>query len=111
MINAIIETTHLVMLNMLRTLELCNVIWDDEDRIWDIYLAKVSWAIRSTYHTTLKYTSGELAFNRDMITQSQRLINWDIIRNNSKYNTSIRNNLQENKNVLNGNTTLVIKFY
>ena len=84
------------MLSMICTLELSNVIWDDEDKIWNIYLAKVSWAMHSTYNATLKYTPGELVFNRDMILQSQRLINWDIIRNN-KYNISVRNNLQENR--------------
>ena len=66
-INAIIERTHLELLNILRTFELFNVIWEDEDRIWDSYLAKASWAIRSTYDTTLKHTSGELDFNRDYV--------------------------------------------
>ena len=69
--NTIIERIHLVMLNMLRTLELSDVIWDDEDRIWDIYLSKISWAIRSTYNTTLKHSPGYLVFNRDMILQMQ----------------------------------------
>ena len=64
--NAIIERIHLVILNMLRTLELSDVIWNDEDRIWDTCLAKISWAMRSTYNSTLKYSPGQIMFNRDI---------------------------------------------
>ena len=94
-INAIIERIHLVMLNMLRTLELSDVMWDDEDRIWDIYLAKISWAIRSTHNTTLKYSPGHIVLHRDMIVQTQKMINWELIKQN-KHNVAVRNNLREN---------------
>merc|ERR1711920_1009175 len=93
--NAIIERIHQVMLNMIRTLELSDVIWDNEDRIWDIYLAKVSWAIRSTFSTITKFTPCQLAFNRDMILKAQKQVNWKIIRDN-KHERTIRNNLKEN---------------
>ena len=95
-INSRIERTHLVTLSMLRALESSNAMWDDEDRIWDACLAKLSWAARSARNTALKCAPGELAFNRDMTLQSQRLKNWDITRNN-KHNVSVRNNLQESK--------------
>ena len=65
--NAIIKCIHLVILNMLNTLELSDDIWSNKDRIWDIYLAKISQAIHSTHNTTLKYSLGQLAFNYDMI--------------------------------------------
>ena len=84
------------MLNILRALELSNVVWDDKDRICDTCLAKVSWNMSSTYSTTLKCARCELDFSRDMMAQSQRLVNQDLARNN-KYNVSVRNNLQENK--------------
>ena len=63
------------MLNMLHTLELSNIIWDGENHIWNIYLAKISWAIRSTNNTTLKYSPGQLVFNHDIILQTEHLIN------------------------------------
>ena len=93
--NAIIERIHFTILNMLHSLELQDCIWDEEDWIWDIYLAKISWAIRSTFNTITKYIPGQSVFNYDMILQTQRLINWDLIISN-KRNTAIRNNLQEN---------------
>ena len=40
--NAIIERIHQVMLNMLRTLDMKNFVWDNDDRIWKHCLGKVS---------------------------------------------------------------------
>ena len=57
------------MLIMLRSLELSDVAWDDEDREWDMCLAKTSWVARSTYNTILMYTPGELAFSCNMTIQ------------------------------------------
>ena len=50
---------------MLRTLELSDVTWEDEGRIWNVYLAEVSQAMQSTCDATLKHTPGELYFNRN----------------------------------------------
>ena len=58
--NEIIERIHLVMLNILRTLELGDVIWEYEDYIWNIYLAKISWKIRSIFNTISKFIPREL---------------------------------------------------
>ena len=65
--NVIIEIMCLVLLNMISSLELSDVTWEDEERIWDIHLTKSSWATRFTCKTTLKHTSGELYFNRDYV--------------------------------------------
>ena len=43
--NAIVERTHLALLNMLRSLELSDVMWEDEERVWDICLAKEHWVM------------------------------------------------------------------
>ena len=56
----------------------------------------------SAHNATLKCTPGEFDFNRDVMLQSQRLFNWDIVRNN-KRNVSVRNNLLENKKRLEWN--------
>ena len=80
--NVIIERIHLVMLNMLRTLELSNVVWNNEDRIWDLYLSKISWAIRSAFNTTSKFLPRQLAFNYNMISQTQYSVNQELIKTN-----------------------------
>jgi hypothetical protein len=64
--NGIIERIHLVIGNML---------WTFEDNNRDLpsimpsrsFISAASWAIRSTYHTTLQATPGQLVFGRDML--------------------------------------------
>ena len=72
-----------------------NFIWDDDERIWNRCLSKISWAIKSIYNTTTKYSPAQLVFNRDMILNTQSLIDWDLIRQN-KHSIAIRNNIKEN---------------
>jgi len=44
-------------------------------------LSAVGFAIRSTYHTTLQSTPGQLVFGRDMIFPIQHLADWQEIKN------------------------------
>ena len=64
--NGIIERIHLVIGNMLRTFENEN---RDLPPIMPFrtFISAASWAIRSTYHTTLQATPGQLVFGRDML--------------------------------------------
>jgi len=73
--NGILERTHQVIGNLLRssrliTQDLCSVAAQQN------LLAPVMWAINTTYHTTLKATPAQLAFNHDMILPTTFAANW-----------------------------------
>ena len=55
----------------------------------------MSWAFHSIHNTTSKCSPAQLVFNRDVILDTQTLINWKSIRDN-KHNIAIRNNVRKN---------------
>ncbi len=92
--NAIVEQIHQVIGNIIRTLELESNYLDEEDP-WMGILATTMFAVRSTYHTTLKKTPGQLVFGRDMIFNIQHVANWKFIRQNKQCHID-KNNKAEN---------------
>ena len=96
--NSIIERVHQVMGNMLRAFE---VEERDLDPInpWDEFLQACAYGIRSTYHTTLQASPGQLVFGRDMIHDVRFQANWDRIKNN-KQKIIEKSNKRENLNRL-----------
>jgi hypothetical protein len=64
--NGIIERVHLTLNDSLRTAEIDFREMDEKDP-WGPFLASAAYAIRSTFHTTLKATPGQLVFGRDMV--------------------------------------------
>ena len=64
--NAIIERVHQVLGNALRSFELENRELDDYQP-FEPFMSAVAYAIRSTYHTTLQASPGQLVFGRDML--------------------------------------------
>ena len=66
---------------------------------WANFLAAAAWAIRSTYHTTLEATPGQLVFGRDMLLNIAFKANWDSIRNNKQLSINASNK-KENKSRL-----------
>ena len=97
--NGIIERVHQVVGNALRVLEVNkdpeNRVIDDQDP-WDNVLSQVAWAIRSTYHTTLEATPGQLVYARDMLLPVQYRINWANVCT-KKQELINSNNSRENK--------------
>ena len=77
--NAIVERVHQVVGNMLQTFKLESYDFDPKNP-WGDLLSGITWAIRSTYHTTLKATPGQLVFGRDMIHNLKFTANWEDIR-------------------------------
>ena len=67
----------------------------DEDEPWAGLLAAAAFAIRSTYHTTLKSTPGQLVYGRDMLLNMKHVANWDAITN-AKRKMILKNNRREN---------------
>ena len=92
--NAIVERIHQVLGNLIRT-------FDNEERTidrsdpWTGVLSATAFAIRSTYHTTLQATPGQLVYGRDMIFNIKHEANWKAIvdRKQRKIN---KNNKYEN---------------
>jgi hypothetical protein len=68
-----------------------------ENNPFDYFLQSTTWAIRSTYHTTLQATPCQIVFGRDMIHNIAFRVNWDQIqkRNQDIINKSSQ---KENKN-------------
>jgi transposase InsO family protein len=81
--NAIVERIHQVIANMIRTFELESNYLDEENP-WKGILSATAFAVRSTYHTTLRKTPGQLVFGRDMIFNIQHIANWEYIRQNKQ---------------------------
>ena len=92
--NAIVERIHQVIANIIRTFEL-QTNYLDEDDPWAGILAATAFAVRSTYHTTLQKTPGQLVFGRDMIFNIDHLANWEHIRAR-KQKIIEKNNQNEN---------------
>jgi hypothetical protein len=92
--NAIIERVHQTLGNILRTFELQNFYLDENDP-WIGILSATAFAIRSTYHTTLKATPGQLVFGRDMIFNIKHIANWQAIKE-QKIRRIKQNNMREN---------------
>ena len=79
---------------MIRTFEL-EESYIDEDVPWAGILAATAFAVRSTLHTTLKKTPGQLVFGRDMIFNIQHQADWELIRQR-KQELINKNNQREN---------------
>ena len=92
--NAIVERVHQVIANMIRTFELENNYLDEDDP-WKAILGATAFAVRSTMHTTLKKTPGQLVFGRDMIFNMKHEANWEYIKKR-KQELINKNNKREN---------------
>jgi hypothetical protein len=93
--NGIIERVHLVLADALRTFELQEREMDINDP-WASFLASAAFAIRSTYHTTLGASPGQLVFGRDMLLPIKFKANWAEIKAR-RQDEIRRNNERENK--------------
>ena len=92
--NAIIERVHQVIGNIIRTFELQDNYLEEENP-WKGILSATAFAVRSTYHTTLKQFPGQIVFGRDMIFNIEHIANWEYIRA-SKQKIIQKNNKNEN---------------
>ena len=91
--NSILERIHQTIGNILRTFELQNVANQKEEI--DGILAATMFAIRATYHTTLKATPAQLIFGRDAILNTKFEANWQMIRQQKQTRIN-QNNTAEN---------------
>ena len=91
--NSIIERVHLTLANMVRTRDLQKS--EDIDFDWQGVLAAAAYGIRSTYHTTLRATPGQLVFGRDMLFNIQHIADWRAIKQR-RQEVINQNNRREN---------------
>ena len=82
--NSIVERVHQVISNMVRTFDLQERQLVKEKDLWKGIFSALSFSIRSTVHTTLNKTSGQLGFGRDMILNIVQEANWELIRKRKK---------------------------
>src|SRR5687767_7031163 len=81
--NAVVERIHQVIANMVRMFEL-ETTYLDVDNPWKGVLSATVFAVRSTYHTMLKKTPGQLVFGKDMIFNIKHVANWELICQNKQ---------------------------
>jgi transposase InsO family protein len=72
--NAVIERVHQTMTNMLRTTDLQSVNFSTALDPFDDILSSVAFALRATYHTSMKAT--QVVFGRDMFFPTTYVANW-----------------------------------
>ena len=92
--NAIVEHVHKMLGNLIWSFELQDNPYIDMDDPWLGTLAAASFAMCSTYHTTLYVMPGQLIFGRDMI-HMQYLADWTVIKAH-KQQLICKNNIIEN---------------
>src|SRR5210317_1943070 len=92
--NAIVERVHQVIGNIICTFELEDNYLDKTDP-WKGILSATAFAVRSTFHTTLRKTSGQLVFGRDMILNVKHEADWEYIRQRKQ---KLINQNNQNKN-------------
>ena len=96
--NSIIERVHQVIGNMIRTFELEKNYLDEEDP-WTGILAATAFAVRSTFHTTLKATPGQLVFGRDLIFNIKHIANWKAIQEQKQKLIHLNNRRENSKRI------------
>ena len=92
--NGIIERVHQVLGNALRSFELQEQELDKK-RKWEPFLTAASYAIRSTFHTTLNATPAQLVYGRDMLLPMKFVADWTRIQQ-SKQDQIHQSNVREN---------------
>ena len=96
--NAIVERVHQVIGNIIRTFELESNYLEEDDP-WKGILSATAFAVRSTFHTSLQSTPGQLVFGRDMIFNIQHLANWEFIKQRKQKIINLNNKKENAKRV------------
>jgi hypothetical protein len=74
-----VERVHQVIGNIIQTFVLERNYMDEDDP-WKGILSATAFAVRSTFHSSLQSTPGQLVFGRDMIFNIQHIANWECIK-------------------------------
>jgi hypothetical protein len=96
--NGIRERVHQVLGNALRAFELENKELDTTDP-WGPFPSAEAWAIRSTVHTTLDATPGQLVFGQDMLLPIQLKMDWARIQQCKQDIINVNNRKENSKRI------------
>jgi hypothetical protein len=77
----------------------------DEKDPWGPCLSFDAYVLRSTFHTTLKATPGQLVFGRDMVLPITFVVDWGAIEQQRQKGLG-RNNRRENASIINHDYTV-----
>ena len=88
------ERIHGVIAESLRAMDLESKPYD-ENSVHTI-LQAVAWSLRTTHHTQLQASPGQMVFGRDMIINATYLANWRAV-NQNKMKRVLYDNARENK--------------
>ncbi len=81
--NVVVERAHQMLgYNQIRSFELQDNPYYDQDDPWTGILSVVAFAMRATFHTSYYFSSmpGQLVFRRDMTLNQQCLADWTMIK-------------------------------
>ena len=93
-----VERVHQTLGNLLRVYELEKYDFPRGDP-WSNILASAAWAIRSTVHTTLDATPGQLVYGRDMLFDLAFKANWREIKERKRNRIEDSNKRENAKRV------------
>jgi hypothetical protein len=94
--DAIIESIHQTIRNIIRTFEIQSSDDLDENDPWSGILSETMFAIRATFHNSLQATPLQLVFGRDAIMNTKFEDNWHLIKNNKQKLIQINNKNENN---------------
>ena len=97
--NAIVERAHQTLGNLIRSFEVQDDPYIDENDPWSGILAATAFALRSTYHTTLQASPGQLVFGRDMILNIQHQADWTAIKKRKQLLIHKNNQIENSKRI------------
>ena len=97
--NAIIERIHQVLGDQLRTFELEDRDFTEEEETFKPFLTACAYAIRCAYHTTLKASPGQLVFGRDMLLPIKFQADWALIEKQKQLSINKSNKRENSKRI------------
>ena len=92
--NSIVERVHQVIGDAIRSMNLPSRHLDKTSPA--AILSAVAWGIRSTFHSVLCASPGQVVFGRNIVINAAYVANWKLI-NACRTNQALRNNCQENQ--------------
>ncbi len=92
------EGVHQVIRNMMVTKDLSERVLDHINPRGEI-LNSIAWAIRASYHNTLRATPAQLVFGRDMIFNITTVVDWHAVHNRKQAQVLSDNARENNKRI------------
>ena len=94
--NATHERMHLVLAELLRTQDMYVPLKSSVNKEINYILQSAAWAIRTSVHSVLKHSPGQLVYNRDMVIHDYKQANWELVHKRRRVQ-QIKNNERENR--------------